>query len=55
MAWWQTPPPEPAEGVIDVNGDPPPPVVGIKAGAGLGKTGAALERIAAVAGNLDEH
>ena len=25
--------------MIDVNGDPPPPVVGIKAGAGLGKTG----------------
>ena len=27
-----------------------PPVVGIKAGAGLGKTGAALEQIAAIPG-----
>ena len=34
-----------ADGGIDVNA---PPVVGIKAGAGLGKTGAALEQIAAI-------
>ena len=37
-----------AEGKIDVN--LVPPVVGIKAGAGLGKTGAALEQIAAIPG-----
>ena len=37
-------------GEIDVRRAPPPPVVGIKAGAGLGKTGAALEQIAAIPG-----
>ena len=37
-----------AEGAIDVN--LVPPVVGIKAGAGLGKTGSALEQIAAIPG-----
>ena len=37
-----------ADGKIEVNHSPP--VVGIKAGAGLGKTGAALEQIAAVPG-----
>ena len=50
VAWWATGEPEPVEGVIDVNGAPPPPVVGFKAGAGLGKTGCALEQIAAIPG-----
>ena len=40
---------EPAT-AYDVNGDPPPPWSRIKAGAGLGKTGSALEQIAAVPG-----
>ena len=50
MAWLRAPPPEPVVGAIEAGEPPPPPVVGIKAGAGLGKTGAALEQIAAIPG-----
>ena len=43
------------DGVIDLNGAPPPPRTGFKVGAGGGKTAAALDEIAAIPGIEQMH
>ena len=51
VAWRATNSAEPdGGGALDFNDPASPPCVGIKAGAGIGKTGAALEQIAAIPG-----
>ena len=55
VAWRATAEVEPVADGLDFNGPLPPPRVGFKAGAGIGKTGAALEQIAAIPGVEQMH